>query len=72
LRLESVKERIKTDGYGTEGYAIDGLTSENAKKICGFGPESDCVGFFIASLKIILKITRYIWRFIIWKVILLI
>jgi len=51
LRLESVKERIKTDRYGTEGYAVDGLTGENAKKTRRFGPESDSVGFFIACLK---------------------
>ncbi|EZA62583.1 hypothetical protein DMN91_006225 [Ooceraea biroi] len=51
LKLESVKERIKTDRYGAEGYTIDGLTNENAKKICRFGPESDSVGFFIACLR---------------------
>jgi len=51
LKLESVKDQIKTDKYGTQGYIIDGLTSENAKKVCRFGPESDSVGFFIACLK---------------------
>lgn len=51
LKLESVKERIKTDKYGAEGYAIDGLISEDAKKICRFGPESDSIGFFIACLR---------------------
>lgn len=51
LTLESVNERIKTDRYGTRGYTIDGLTDENAKKVCRFGPESDSVGFFIACLK---------------------
>ncbi|KAL0128186.1 hypothetical protein PUN28_003443 [Cardiocondyla obscurior] len=50
LKLESVKDQIKTDKYGTRGYAIDGLTDENAKKVCRFGPESDSVGFFIACL----------------------
>lgn len=51
LKLESVKDQIKTDKYGTQGYIIDGLTSENAKKVCRFGPESDFIGFFIACLK---------------------
>ncbi|XP_024887955.1 putative methyltransferase NSUN6 isoform X2 [Temnothorax curvispinosus] len=50
LKLESVKDQIKTDKYGTQGYIIDGLTNENAKKVCRFGPESDSVGFFIACL----------------------
>ncbi|KAG5336084.1 NOP2 methyltransferase, partial [Acromyrmex heyeri] len=51
LQLQSVKDRIKTDKYGTPGYVIDGLTNENAKKVCRFGPESDSIGFFIACLK---------------------
>ncbi|XP_036139696.1 tRNA (cytosine(72)-C(5))-methyltransferase NSUN6 isoform X2 [Monomorium pharaonis] len=51
LKLESIKDQIKTDKYGTEGYVIDGLTNVNAKKVCRFGPESDFVGFFIACLK---------------------
>ncbi|XP_018056757.1 PREDICTED: putative methyltransferase NSUN6 isoform X2 [Atta colombica] len=51
LQLQSVKDRIKTDKYGTRGYIINGLTNENAKKVCRFGPESDSIGFFIACLK---------------------
>lgn len=51
LKLESVQDQIKTDKYGAQGYIIDGLTNENAKKVCRFGPESDSVGFFIACLK---------------------
>ncbi|KYM94030.1 PREDICTED: putative methyltransferase NSUN6 [Cyphomyrmex costatus] len=51
LQLQSVKNQINTDKYGTQGYIIDGLTSENAEKVCRFGPESDSVGFFIACLK---------------------
>ncbi|XP_011633330.1 putative methyltransferase NSUN6 isoform X1 [Pogonomyrmex barbatus] len=51
LKLESINDQIKTDKYGTQGYVIDGLTSENAQKVCRFGPESDSVGFFIACLK---------------------
>ncbi|XP_018310139.1 putative methyltransferase NSUN6 [Mycetomoellerius zeteki] len=50
LQLQSVKDQIKTDKYGTRGYIIDGLTNENATKVCRFGPESDSVGFFIARL----------------------
>ncbi|XP_039307906.1 tRNA (cytosine(72)-C(5))-methyltransferase NSUN6 isoform X3 [Solenopsis invicta] len=32
LKLESVKDEIKTDKYGIQGYVIDGLTNEDAKK----------------------------------------
>ncbi|XP_029168423.1 putative methyltransferase NSUN6 [Nylanderia fulva] len=52
LKLESVKDRIKTDKYGSQGYTIDGLTNENARKVRRFGTESvDSVGFFIACFK---------------------
>lgn len=49
LKLDSVIDRLKTDRYGSQGYTIDGLTNENARKVCRFGTESiDSVGFFIA------------------------
>ncbi|XP_032689740.1 tRNA (cytosine(72)-C(5))-methyltransferase NSUN6 [Odontomachus brunneus] len=51
LKVESVEDRIKTDRYGTRGYTVNGLTDEDAKKVCRFGPESDSIGFFIACLK---------------------
>lgn len=52
LKLESVKDRIKTDRYGSQGYTIDGLMNENARKVRRFGTEStDSVGFFIACFK---------------------
>lgn len=51
LQLQSVNDQIQTDKYGTRGYIIDGLTNENAKKVCRFGLESDSIGFFIACLK---------------------
>lgn len=52
LKLESVTARIKTDRYGSQGYTIDGLTNENARKVCRFGTEStDSIGFFIACFE---------------------
>lgn len=51
LHLESVEGRIKTDRYGAQGYAVNGLADEDARKLRRFGPESDSVGFFIACLR---------------------
>lgn len=49
LKLESVTDRIKTNRYGRQGYTIDDLVNENARKVCRFDTEStDSVGFFIA------------------------
>lgn len=52
LRLESVREKLSAlglAGIGDSGRNVAGMNNEESKKLCRFGPESDTVGFFIAS-----------------------
>ncbi|XP_051155145.1 tRNA (cytosine(72)-C(5))-methyltransferase NSUN6 isoform X2 [Leptopilina boulardi] len=51
LKLQSIKNKISQMNilnYGTTGFNIDGLTIEESDSLLRFGPESDCIGFFIA------------------------
>lgn len=54
LKLQSIGSKISgmnLKNYGTSGFNIDGLTSEESDCLLRFGPESDCIGFFIACFK---------------------
>lgn len=51
LKLESIEEKLycfDMEKYGTRGYNVEGLTTEESNCLSRFGPESDTVGFFIA------------------------
>ncbi|XP_015110210.1 putative methyltransferase NSUN6 [Diachasma alloeum] len=55
LELTSAREKYESFELGafavSPGYRIDGLTPDDAEKVLRFGPQSDSVGFFIASFR---------------------
>ncbi|XP_063974274.1 tRNA (cytosine(72)-C(5))-methyltransferase NSUN6 isoform X2 [Diachasmimorpha longicaudata] len=55
LELMSARQKYESLELGeftvSPGYVVDGLAPDDADKVLRFGPESDSVGFFIASFR---------------------